>query len=988
MFLNRQLIVLILAAVLTLFSVVSGEAPHLVNYQGRLVDSGGEPVTTTTSVIFTIWNDSISGDALWSESRSITPGANGVFSVLLGSVNPVPDSAFAASETYLGIQVGGDPEISPRQRLASVPYAISTAQWTLSGDVLSTVDLWGLKRAGTSNALVGPDEYTQVNFGAAACTTSGTYAIVGGGYYSSATDYNAIVVGGVGNQATGGSSTIGGGWNNIASGATSVIGGGAKNTAGGNATVGGGTENGATGTWSTVAGGGENTANGYYSVVGGGDSNSTVGYYSAIPGGRENYTAGNYSVAMGRRAHAIDHGTFVWADSTDADFPSTDANQFLIRSGNGVGINLNDPTTDLDVAGQIRIRGGAPGDGKVLTSSADGTATWETPASGSGYWTLSGDAIYTTGTWGIARAGNILVGGYISTHTNLGNGSTTGSLTGIAPTVGGGDYNTAADSFSTVSGGTSNQALSSYSTVGGGGGNTATSGSFATIGGGSSNYASATYAVVGGGHLNWAGGEASVVAGGDRNTAQGDHAFVGGGFRDSLVGNYSVIAGGAQNQAYGSYSAILGGYQNYTDTDTCVVAGGANNAAIGLSSVVGGGTRNSAEGAHSLVAGGFKDTASGEYSSVGGGFGNNAIAYGSTISGGGGNAATGITAWVGGGASNSASGEKASVGGGAWNTSSGIRSTTGGGTNNASSGSVSTIGGGDADTASGQGSTVGGGYRNTASGGASTIGGGSDNIASGEYSTVGGGHDNAASHNDCTVGGGVRDTASGRYSTVPGGYSNTASGFTSMAAGHNAKALHGGTFVWGDSTDAEVSSSAGNQFTVRATGGVRFFTNSSLTTGVTLAAGGGSWATVSDRNVKENIRRVDGEQILRKLSKLDISRWNYETQDPSIVHIGPMAQDFYRLFGVGDNNTTITNVDPDGIALASIKALLARNESLKNETNALQKQICEQKNQLDQLRQRVTELDNLQNELGELKAQLTQLIRKSNNTTDSQFGMK
>ncbi len=44
-----------------------------------------------------------------------------------------------------------------------------------------------------------------------------------------------------------------------------------------------------------------------------------------------------------------------------------------------IGIGTNAPSTKLDIDGQIRIRGGVPDVGKVLTSDANGTATWETP---------------------------------------------------------------------------------------------------------------------------------------------------------------------------------------------------------------------------------------------------------------------------------------------------------------------------------------------------------------------------------------------------------------------------------------------------------------------------------------------------------------------------------------------------------------------------------------------------------------------------------
>jgi hypothetical protein len=67
-----------------------------------------------------------------------------------------------------------------------------------------------------------------------------------------------------------------------------------------------------------------------------------------------------------------------------------------LATGGAVGIATLSPTTELDVNGQIRIRGGGPGNGKVLTSDANGLATWQTPSGGGGggYWTASGNDIY------------------------------------------------------------------------------------------------------------------------------------------------------------------------------------------------------------------------------------------------------------------------------------------------------------------------------------------------------------------------------------------------------------------------------------------------------------------------------------------------------------------------------------------------------------------------------------------------------------------
>jgi len=91
------------------------------------------------------------------------------------------------------------------------------------------------------------------------------------------------------------------------------------------------------------------------------------------------------------------------------------------------GIGVTDPTQKLDVNGQVRIRGGSPGEGKVLTSSANGTATWESLAAVTNHWTLAGTTLMNNNGTGTVRivstSGNPLriEGGnqtYISIHEN------------------------------------------------------------------------------------------------------------------------------------------------------------------------------------------------------------------------------------------------------------------------------------------------------------------------------------------------------------------------------------------------------------------------------------------------------------------------------------------------------------------------------------------------------------------------------------------
>ncbi|MFQ6031829.1 MAG: hypothetical protein ACE5K2_02815, partial [Candidatus Zixiibacteriota bacterium] len=112
---------------LAVASIATADVPNLMQYQGFLTDESGEPLDTIVSMTFTIYDDPIEGWVWWTETRDSVIVANGLFNVLLGSVNPISDTVFAGTQRWLGITVGSDPEISPRTRLVTVPYAFRAA---------------------------------------------------------------------------------------------------------------------------------------------------------------------------------------------------------------------------------------------------------------------------------------------------------------------------------------------------------------------------------------------------------------------------------------------------------------------------------------------------------------------------------------------------------------------------------------------------------------------------------------------------------------------------------------------------------------------------------------------------------------------------------------------------------------------------------------------------------------------------------------------
>jgi len=164
---NRKLSLGLLAGLLASVAVssaapsVSAAVPSVLTEQGRLFSSAGMPITTMQTFVFTIYDSAAAGNVLWTETQMITPD-DGYFSTLLGSVTPVPPSAFDGSVRYLGIRIGADPELAPRQPLGSVPYAVLANN--ANGDITPhtvavggnvVIDAAG-KWVGDPTGLVGP----------------------------------------------------------------------------------------------------------------------------------------------------------------------------------------------------------------------------------------------------------------------------------------------------------------------------------------------------------------------------------------------------------------------------------------------------------------------------------------------------------------------------------------------------------------------------------------------------------------------------------------------------------------------------------------------------------------------------------------------------------------------------------------------------------------------------------------------------------------
>ena len=217
---------------------------------------------------------------------------------------------------------------------------------------------------------------------------------------------------------------------------------------------------------------------------------------------------------------------------------------------------------------------------------------------------------------------------------------------------------------------------------------------------------------------------------------------------------------------------------------------------------------------------GFPNTVKNGYGAIAGGLGNTIWLNDSFIGGGIGNSVSGDRSVISGGRDNNIQ----------TNTS---NSAIGGGRNNIIQAGArgAQIGGGEFNIASTNHATVAGGTNNQALANYAAIGGGKGNVVIGDSGTVAGGERNVAG-NWGTVVGGVANQA-GYSATVVGGRLNYASGDSSVAMGNLAQALHTASFVFSDGQGTAFASTAANQFSIRAAGGVRLDDSTSMSFGAT-----------------------------------------------------------------------------------------------------------------------------------------------------------
>ena len=131
---------------------------------------------------------------------------------------------------------------------------------------------------------------------------------------------------------------------------------------------------------------------------------------------------------------------------------------------------------------------------------------------------------------------------------------------------------------------------------------------------------------------------------------------------------------------------------------------------------------------------------------------------------------------------------------------------------------------------------------------------------------------------------------------------------------------------------------------------------------------GGTLTQGSSREIKHNIEKVNDMDILAKVDALDIAKWSYN-HHAGVRHMGPMAEDFYEAFQLGETNKGISSVDTAGVALAAIKAL--------------NRKLTTKDQEIEQLRSEINAMKAELAEVGDLKEMLVRYIEQDNGATFS-----
>ena len=352
---SRNALSVFVSMVLTAVFLIAA-VPRVLNYQGKLINSGGMGVNDTLDMIFRLYPTEGGVEELWEETISNVIITRGLFSVELGAITAFDDTVDFSDQYWLEIEVDGE-ILAGREKLTSSPHAL---------------------RAYTVDKAIQSIHTTSDD------TPRTGKLVFKGGEGATVTDYGdsirvSLSGGGVGdleiNDPLTGEGTTESPLTVLYDDATIGVDGEGKLYL---------IPSGLSSEFILNQNSTDQTANfritgdGYF----GGDvkidgSNDLEVYHDGV------FRGGFYGDESELHLYA-DPEFYVFSEGDITIYSGGATGQYIFIPGSSqnIGIGTMEPTQKLDINGSIRIRGGSPGDGKVLTSDADGVGSWQEISAG------------------------------------------------------------------------------------------------------------------------------------------------------------------------------------------------------------------------------------------------------------------------------------------------------------------------------------------------------------------------------------------------------------------------------------------------------------------------------------------------------------------------------------------------------------------------------------------------------------------------------